>query len=701
MSGLALSSLLRATARFSTALFSKERTGSIAVAHTITVEDLFRLHVITDAEISPDGCCAAYVLKRAHLDDNCYRSAIYVVQLDVGDPAAEFQLTGDDSNSTTPRWSPDGHALAFVSDRSGVPQIYLAEVGAPGSAPRQLTNLDRGASAPVWSPDGSRIACLSTAGNGLDDEERKQPGGPIRHITRKSYRFDGAGFGDGRFSHIWVFDVVTGAGLQLTAGEHDDMLPAWSPDGRRIAFVSNRLSEANVGFYAQVYVVPATPGAQPVTAPDQARCVSHGTETAEYPAWSPDGTEIAYIGRHVGAPAGANTDIYVVSAAGGADAHILTAGFDRGVGTGVFGDTWSNYADASLFWGADEILYFTACNRGRVWLFRVSRETGVTSVIGGDRTVGFVSLARGTGRLAYVAGDFTNPCDLYTSQLDGSDERRLTSINAAVLDDLAIQLPQLLQVEGPAPDAPVDAWLMRPAGYIPEHTYPLVQYIHGGPHSTFGHTFFFDMQLWASQGWNVLFVNPRASQGYGEYFATCNIGRWGGGDWPELERALDAAVQLGGVDTSRLAVTGLSYGGYMTNWIIGHTTRFCTAISENGLSNLVSFYGTSDIGWHWLERELGMEIWGNLDAYMRLSPISYVPAMGTPLLLIQAEDDGRCPIEQGEQLFTALRARDVPCEMVRFPGESHLFLVFGKPQLRLQRRQHMLRWLRRYLESHA
>jgi dipeptidyl aminopeptidase/acylaminoacyl peptidase len=321
----------------------------------------------------------------------------------------------------------------------------------------------------------------------------------------------------------------------------------------------------------------------------------------------------------------------------------------------------------------------------------------VSLAVGGDRSIANVTRSADGSRLAFIAGSFTNPCDVFTCDADGSDVRQLTNVNADLLAELAIQTPEHMPFESFDGAYTLDAWIIRPVGVEAGTKAPLVQIIHGGPHSIFGHTFFFDMQLWASQGWNVLFMNPRASQGYGEAFATGAIADWGGVDWKEQEQALDLAIERGGVDPDRLAVTGLSYGGFMTNWIVGQTDRYKVAASENGICNLVSFYGTADIGWYFLEHEMEKPIWENLDWYMRASPIWYVDRMKTPMLLLQAEADYRCPIEQGEQLFTALLARGIPTEMVRFPGENHVQLSNGKPETRLVRRQVTLEWFKKYL----
>ncbi len=660
-------------------------------------EDLFRLHVIEDARLSPDGTQVAYALKVTHLDRNEYTSSICVVSTGAnGIPEIVRQVTPDTHRATSPRWSSDGR-LAFVCDRSGKPQIYILDT--LEDAPRQITHFGYGARSPVWSPDGERLVFVSQESpeaqvDYLDDD--------IRRITHLAYRFDNRGHVDGRFHHIWVVDARGGEPHRLTSGDQDDVMPTWSPDGREIAFVSNRLNEADPIFCSQLYVLPVLEsmgaGNEPgVTNPP--RLISQGLEMVSAPAWHPDGAWMACIGRRSRAPAGANNAVYIVSPVSGGDAVSLTEGLDRSPGTSVFADTWStSTAPPDLFWGADaETVYFTACDRGAVSLFRTGTNGQIDLVAGGRRTLGFVSRSSVGNRIAYVAGDFTNPCDVYTSTASGSRERRLTRINDTALSEIRLQRAEPLSFPVSDGTSELTGWLVRPHDFKEGELHPLVQIIHGGPHSTFGHTFFFDAQLWAAEGWNVLFINPRGSQGHGEAFATHHVGNWGVGDMPEQEMALDLAIRQGGVNPDRLAVTGLSYGGYMTNWIIGHTSRYRAAISENGICNLVSFYGTSDIGWHWLERELRPGILEHMDYYMQLSPISYVDQVRTPTLLLQAEADWRCPIEQGEQFYTALRARGVPCEMVRFPKESHVFLRVGKPRSRLERRRHMLRWLQQHL----
>jgi len=663
-----------------------------ATATRLKPEDLLRLRAITDAQISPDGAQIAYAVKTPDLERNEYRSTIQLIPTANGEAR---QLTEGTTRDTTPRWSPDGTQIAFISDRGGSAQLYVTTPA--GNEPRQVTDLEHGVTTLAWSPRGDRLVVTSAAGSDQSDAITEWPGGPIRHIDRLRYRFDVTGYTDGRAQQLWVVPVQGAGAWQLTSGSGNTAAPAWSPDGTQIAFVTNRADDIDLSFKSHLYAIAVPETLDNAAKEDGARVLDHSARYVGSPVWSPDGARIAYIGLRADAPTGGSNNVFVVEAAGGTPENV-TAGWDRSPGLSIFSDTWN--AGAALFWSPDgAALLFTAPDQGRLSLFRAAQGT-VEAVLGGDRTIGFVSASADGAQFAFAAGDMTNPCDLYTAASDGNGERRLTDLNADVLDGVPLITPEALPFTAFDGRFEVDAWLLRPVDYQEGQTYPLVQIIHGGPHSIFGHVFFFDMQLWANRGWNVLFVNPRASQGYGEDFATANLGDWGGADWREQEAALDLIIARGGVDTARLAVTGLSYGGFMTNWIIGHSDRYKVAASENSVSNLVSHHTTSDIGWFWTEGEWDNKpVWSNLDFYMAHSPISYVDQIKTPTLFLQAEGDWRCPIEQGEQLYTALMARGVPCEMIRFPGDSHTLLSTGKPRSRLERRRHNLRWFAKYLDN--
>ena len=673
----------------------------------LELADLNRILVIEDAVISPDGSQVAYTLRHSILSDTENRHASSIWLVSTSGDSAPRQITIGTHRDGSPRWLPCGRRLLFTSDRDGSDTNQLFLLHLDGGEAQCLTSLSRGVYAPVVSPDGSRVALLSSQDNGMTDAEMRAPGGTIRRIRRLSYRTDEMGYVDERDMHLWLLDLPDDGGTvsdpqRLTWGEGGVATAAWSPDGTQIAFAANRENEA--GFDAQLYTIDVQRAGQPpVDGQDGARRISSSVRGAHGPVWAPDGGTVAFVGQRADARAGANAEIFLADPVADEPQRTISLAWDRSPGTASYSDTWSAREHTPLSWSDVNGggIQFTGSDEGRVGIYRIDPGScDVTSVRSADESIAFPTQAT-DGRMAWVAATFTNPCDIYTSAADGSDVRRLTEVNAEVLGDVTLQQPEHQPFTAFDGQFEVDSWLIRPVGYdaATGTTHPLVQIIHGGPHSIFGHTFFFDMQLWAACGYNVLFMNPRATQGYGESFATGNIGDWGGADWKEQEQALDNAIASGGVDPERLAVTGLSYGGFMTNWIVGQTNRYRVGISENGICNLVSFAGTSDIGWYWLEPEMEQPLWGNLDWYMRHSPLWFIEQMQTPMLLLQAETDFRCPIEQGEQFYTALRSRGIDAEMIRFPGERHGQLSNGKPRTRLVRREATLEWLARYLDA--
>jgi dipeptidyl aminopeptidase/acylaminoacyl peptidase len=296
--------------------------------------------------------------------------------------------------------------------------------------------------------------------------------------------------------------------------------------------------------------------------------------------------------------------------------------------------------------------------------------------------------------LAFLAGDASHPFELFLADADGGNERQLTDHNRAFVAEVALAPVAEMRFPSQADDLELQGWLMTPPGYATGSgvKLPLILQIHGGPHAMYGHALFHEMQLMAARGYAVLFTNPRGSAGYGERFTTCTRGKWGEADAPDVLGALDAVVARGDVDPARLGVTGGSYGGYLTNWLIGHSDRFKAAVTQRCVSNFHSMYGTSDIGFDFGEHEFGGTPWADTDLLLRHSPISYVERMTTPLLILHSEADLRCPIEQAEQLFVALKRLDREVRFVRFPEEDHNLSRSGTPSRRLARLHHLVGW---------
>ena len=653
----------------------------------LTPDDIYNILLVNDAQISPDGSTVAYVETRLDRERNDYRSSLYLVAANGGEPR---RFTAADAQDTTPRWSPRGDRIAFLSNRSGKKQLWVIPVA--GGEATQLTDLPQPVASFAWSPDGSTIAFVSKTDAG-DLEEKQKPEkeeSDVVHITRLRFRADGTpGFLDNKPTHIWCVAADGGKPWQLTAGEYSDSQPAWSPGGSEIAFVSNRTEDWQSNNASEIWAVHVRGG--------EARRIVGGPDASfRQPAWSPDGTELAIVGhRHAGEGGSRNANLWVVPAAGG-DPKNLSGKFDRTVGAQVSVDTASN-AEESISWIGDEV-YMPVTDQGSVHVYRVDPTGEVELVVGGARRVLSFSLSADGKRVAFAASTTTNPCDIYTANADGSGERQLTEVNAEFLKGVAVSEPEEFRVPSQAKDGrDVHGWIMKPIGFQPGRKYPMVLEIHGGPHSSYASAYFHEFQLLAAQGYVVVYTNPRGSQGYGEEAAGCTRGVWGEADMPDLMAAVDYAIDQGYVDEQRLGVTGGSYGGFMTNWVISHSDRFKAAVTQRCVSNMLSFFGTSDIGTGFGVFETNALPWDNPEQFLKMSPLTYAHNIDTPLLIIHSEQDYRCPIEQGEQLYTRLKKLGKTVEFVRFPGESHGLSRSGKPKHRVERLNYILGWFDRYL----
>jgi dipeptidyl aminopeptidase/acylaminoacyl peptidase len=375
----------------------------------------------------------------------------------------------------------------------------------------------------------------------------------------------------------------------------------------------------------------------------------------------------------------------------------LSADFDATLEDSLLTDAFGP-SKPGLLWSPDGRWIFTQVSeQGAVRLYRFPVSGGAPEcIIGGARRVLDFSLSADGRWIAAVIADPVDPGSVWLMAADGSSSRCLADPNAAWKEEVEILGPEEMWVSSPVDGRPIHAWVLRPANAGGERV-PLVLSIHGGPHGMYGWAYCHEFQVLAAEGYGVVYANPRGSQGYGETFLACTRGAWGEADMPDLMAVVDAVLAQGWADPERLGVCGGSYGGYMTNWIVGHTDRFRAAVSMRCVSELVSMYGTSDIGVYFSEWEIGATPWDDPERYRRLSPLTYAPNIRTPLLLLHAEEDWRCPIAQAEQLFTWLRRLGRTVELVRFPGEGHNLTRSGRPRHRLEHLEHELRWFRTYL----
>jgi len=656
----------------------------------VTPHDLYALRFVGDPQPSPDGSRIAFVVTTADEEENDYRSRIWLVATDGG--AAPTPLTAGTKKDTAPRWSPDGTQLVFVSDRADdTAHLWLLDLR--GGEARQLTHGKDPASDPVWSPDGARIAYLAHIGGeqppekDADAKTRRAWENRVRTITRRKYKHDDGGFWDGGYDHLFVIPAGGGERVQLTGGEWDDGQPAWSPDGSRIAFVAYREEDRDRVSCSDLWVVPAGGG--------DARKLTESSGESSSPAFSPDGQTIAFFGHDEGDKWAATTRLWTVSADGSAPPRCLTRSLDRQVGNGTLHDQTLPETPHRPLWSTDGgAIRFLVTDSGNSHLYTVPAGGGNVRYLLGDEHVIIGARQMSDGRIVFLATDATTPAELFV--LGGARQRQVTDVNRDWLASRDIRAPERFRVRGDD-EHEIDCWLLTPPGFTAEQRYPLVLEIHGGPQAQYGNAFFHEMQVWASAGYLVLFTNPHGSTGYGEQFTEELRRHYGEKDMPDLMAALDAVVARGIVDETRIGVTGGSYGGFMVNWLIGQTDRFAAGITQRCISNWVSDYGTSDLSVLSAVEEFGGPPWEAMETYLRLSPLTYVGNMHTPLHIEQQEHDYRCAMEQAEQMFMALKAREVPVEFVRYPNESHGMSRGGQPHHRTGRLARHLAWFARHL----
>jgi len=683
----------------------------MAEKRPMTLDDFWSLKTVNDIRLSPDGATAAYVVGAYDEARNQVHSAIWLAGLSRGESEGEpRRFTSGVAADMAPRWSPDGRRLAFVSTRhEGKPQIFVIDVA--GGEPRRLTNAPEGAYAPLWSPDGARLCYASDCPSDRQeapqeavwlearpDADKTTP--RLRRQTSLASRVDGRGYIDRR-AHLFVIPVdtmgneadPTATPRQLTDGDYDDAEAAWSPDGALIAFVSNRADDAEHTFASDIWTVDVDSGAL--------SALTDGTLMAAAPVWSPDGGTIAfYAAPDLTRVGHADTHLWAVSRHGG-DARDLSAaaGLDR-----AFRFVQSDYHFPSaqpLAWAPDgRTILFLSIDHGDSTVYALDVATSAARrVTPGPIDVAGLQCAPDGASLVLLAATPSRPFDLFVAPITGGAPRPLVETNRAVLDEVALVAPERVTWKGPD-GWDIGGWLFEPLDTPRAQPYPLILHVHGGPYGAWGAAFYFQAQVFAGAGYASFYVNPRGSLGYGEDFS--RAADWGEKDFDDLMAGIDAVVARGRVDPARLGITGISYGGFMTNWALGHTDRFAAGVSVNGVSNQISMYGTSDMSALWLEREFGGPYWAGEEQwrrYWRHSPIASVDRIAAPLLLLQSENDYRCPIEQGEQLLTALRVRRRIVELVRFPGCSHVIAASGTPLQRYLQWKLALDWFDAHLNG--
>jgi dipeptidyl aminopeptidase/acylaminoacyl peptidase len=694
----------------------------------MTPEDLRRIVVVEELDLSTDGRLAVAV--RRSISGDRYHGHLFAIDLaGRGSLARPRQLTRGVVRDTWPRLSSDGRRVAFVrtdpADQEAPAALFTLDLVKAGAPARPARIGDHGAITEVaWSPDGRRIAFTAEVdpprflvGPVPPIGRRRRPRATAaaetpapraRHIARTDWRWDGEGHRD-RWSHLFVLDRLGDKPRQVTRGDWGVSDIAWHPDSRTIAFTADRGPEADLHPRSTIWAVDVDAGKG---AGGKPREVMAPGGWANHPAWSPDGRWLAAVGILEPEPLDdLSPGILVGPADGKRPPHELDSQLDRAIGNWTDTDLngWMVSGRHGPAWADERRLVATVSDRGRSHphVYTIDSKTGRlverTLAVTGDRTTHTLAVAPlatatdGAPRIAFLGTDGARAMDVYTN--DGPDParpRRRTTFGSRWQD--AHPMPEMRRFDIPGPGGPVETWVVS-APDSRDKALPTVVDVHGGPLGAWAPAPHLEVFLLVARGYRVVLPNIRGSATYGRGWIRPQLGDWGGVDAADVHAAVDHVVELGLADPKRLGVLGLSYGGFMVNWLVGTTDRFKAAVSENGVTNQIAGWANSDSGPEYDRASLLGNPFGpeGIEKLWRQSPLRNVAAIRTPLLMFQAESDLRCPPQDNEQLFIALRHLGREVEYVLYPEESHTYASTGRPDRRIDRMTRMLDWFDRHL----
>jgi dipeptidyl aminopeptidase/acylaminoacyl peptidase len=644
-------------------------------ARPLTIDDLMSMKSLSGPVLSPEGDWVVYSVRERDMEEDKSKSQLWAVPTSGGEP---IPMTSFETSAGNPQWSPDGKYLSFTASKGddGETQVWTLNREIGGEAV-QLTSVKQGVNDYAWSPDSSRLLLVMTdlkpelLNEDEDDDDAAQP----YVIDRMQFKRDYRGYLDRRREHIYVFTPGDEEPIQVTHGDYDDSDPVWSPDGKSVAFVSDRSDNPDLNYGSDVFIVDVDDENHPIT-----RVTSN--EGRDYsPAFSPDGRRIAYVtstGPDVGGSALTPTKYLAITDIDADQREILTPDLDRNVSNPEFSVN-----------GRD--IYFRLEDSGMNHLARVRARGGdVVREIDGDVSVRDFSMA--DGEIVVSLTTASTPAELYAFD---DDLRQLTHITEATLDGIARAAVEKRRFES-ADGTPVEAFFVKPVGYEEGRSYPTILWLHGGPASQFNWGYNDTAQLFAANGYAVIMPNPRGSTGYGAEFAHGTVAAWGENDFDDVMAAIDHGIETGLVDPDRTGVGGWSYGGILTNYVITQTQRFKAAMSGASLGLVTSNYGHDQYQLMY-ELEFGLP-WENPELWAELSPFNKVENITTPTLWMGGEVDWNVPINNSEQMYIAMKRLGQKTQLVVYPNEHH---GIRRPTFQRDRFERWIAWFDQYLKPGA
>jgi len=638
------------------------------MARSIRPDDFKLYSMLSEPSFSPDGKRVAFSVRRANIKDDAYDSDVCISDLRA-DAVTIFTSGKKDSD---PKWSPDGGSILFLSRRNLGKEdkgnaLYVIPSG--GGEARLLYRAETGVDSPEWAPDSKEV--FFTAG--VAQKERDD----VKVIRRINLWFNGLGFTYNVRKHLFRADPATGKIGQLTRGAFNVVGYAVSHDGKKVAYMAN--TNDLKPYVSDIFVMDLSSR--------RTKKMTHSNMELSALAWSPDDARLAVAGDDLPSGFASHTRIWVLDVKSKAIA--LAEKVDRNKANGLNSDARAKaHGPGSVMWVTDGI-YFLQADGGSVHLYRMNPGKNPELVIGGNRSVeGFD--VRG-GKVAFVSMDSSHLEELY---LKDGREVALTSLNSKVYDEVDVLASERVSFRV-SDGTTVEGWVILPRS---KAKVPGILYVHGGPKTAFGYSYMHEFQAFAGAGYAVIYLNPRGSDGYSEKFADIR-GNYGTRDFDDLMEGLDYVLKAyPRIDGSRMGIAGGSYGGFMTNWAVGHTDRFRAAVTDRSIASWASMWGVSDIGPWFTDDQIGGDIWKAEDKILSDSPLRYAPSVKTPLMLVHSMEDYRCPMVEGIQFFTALKRLGKEAELVLFPGENHDLSRVGKPKHRVARLNHYIRWFDSHLK---